>query len=86
MDYRDLENDRQCNGAPQPPVDKQMVERARGFGARVEAVEQLTEDQHGERRGAGALQLLGPFNQSAGQVYRPLLTAIPTNRGGGRRF
>ena len=28
-----------CNGAPQPPVDKQMTERAHDLGARVEAVE-----------------------------------------------
>jgi len=66
VDYRDLEDDRQRNGAPQPPIDKQMAEGAKGLGARVEAVEQLTKDQHGERRCAGALQFLGPFNQPAG--------------------
>ena len=50
------------------PFDEQVVERAGGLRARVEAVEQLREHQHREAGGAGGGEIVAALDQSARQV------------------
>jgi len=58
MHHSYLQHDRNRKGAPQPGIDEQMMKSTCGFGAGVQHVEELAEDQHREADGARVIQTL----------------------------